>query len=135
MKVPKLALHVVNGRAYCGRPGCAHRIGTVEYPGPHARIFLEHTPREGWVRLSRPDPFGALRRTSGPFLTQPGEQEPPLEFALRRHRASNAQMGGWQNVIGDAEASPGDVIVCPRCRARQLVPAMLLTRPEDETSI
>lgn len=130
MNVPRLTLRVADARAYCGRPGCDRLIGTVEHPRL-GTIRLEHTAREGWVWLNHPDPFATLQRTTGPLLGGPSV---PAEFGLRRRRSRNPAVGGPSTSIA-AEAAPGDVIECPRCHARQVVPARTLTPEEDAPTI
>jgi hypothetical protein len=91
-------MRVDGQRAYCKRAGCDRVLGTIETRAD--RIFvvrLQHTPREGWVNDLN-------------------------AWELRRRRHASPSTVDVQLSESAARAEPGDMIVCPKCRTRQLVP-------------
>lgn len=101
---PRLQLKITAERACCGR--CGEFVGAV-LPG-FRRVYLAHKRGYGWmytIKHLRPLDDGVW------------------EFSLKRRRDPNPALGGPVNTVGDAEVIPGEVVVCPNCKARQTVPS------------
>lgn len=106
-----MSMEVRGEQVYCGRPGCWRLIGAVrgERPGGldwgpvFFHVELLAGPREGWLAA---------------YLEGGGNRQ---VWTLRRRRRATRLTAG---VVAPALVDVGDVVECPRCRSRQIVPAI-----------